>query len=172
MSKFECGSNLGRRIIQYAKDVNAKRYNRNRRNNDLGDHRVLREAVGKLGEVGACKVYGGKPDFGLREDGTFYFDHDLKQGLHVKTCSYKERTMSDSWTFDRKDPVVRNPADDEKIVLTYADINLESGVGEVEVVGHVMAKDLVGKYVPCRSPTMSHKCAILRADIENLIERA
>ena len=169
MFKFSAGEKLVIRIFQYAREVNAKRYNRNFRNNDLGNHRILREAVGKLGEFGACKVYGGVPDLELRENGTFYFDHDLNPGVHVKTCSFQERARSDSWTFDKKDPIVKSPADHERVILTYADINEEKSCGEVEVVGYVMAKDLVDKYVPCRSPTMSHKCAILRADIEDLI---
>jgi hypothetical protein len=152
-------------ISKAATAIHNKRFGRDFRNGDTGNHRIEREIIGKLGEVAASKYYGGTVDFSLRESGTFTFDSDLDENVHVKTCSYDERYKSNSWTMDRSDPLIIRPDPKDIIVLVYAKLN-EDGTGETEVVGHVYAKDIISHYVDCRSPRMKHKCAFYWEDIK------
>lgn len=152
-------------IEKFCEAVHKKRKFRDAKNNDSGKRRIKNEITGKIGEFAAWAIYGGtKPDFNLYENGKVNFDGDLGPGKHVKTCHIKYRGRDiDSWTADKKDPIVFDPTDDDMIILVYAD---EKGTAYIE--GHVKASDVKKFWKPTRN--IPHKVAIYRDDIEEFIQ--
>jgi hypothetical protein len=152
-------------ITKFCEKVHAARKQRDLCNKDRGKQRIKNEITGKVGEVAAWKVCGGKqPDFEIYENGRPNFDADLGNHIHVKTCHlrYKGRPL-DSWTVDKRDPLCFNPHPKDVIVLVYA-----NEYGDNEVVGYVNATDVKPYWRPTRN--LYHKLAIYRSDIKEFIQ--
>lgn len=155
---------------------------RDRSRGDTGKHRFLNGFVGKIGEVGAAKIFGGTVDFRVwatGQRGLDQFEPDIASSsstynLHVKTCHMKHTkrsprgvvpTATASWTIDVSDPLMKNPADRDRIILMFA-----SDYGDVQYLGWIDAKQALPFWKPCLSSTLSHKRAIYMNDIWQYIE--
>lgn len=156
---------------------------RDRSRGDTGRHRFLNGFIGKIGEVGAAKIFGGKVDFRVwatGQRGIDQFEPDIETtstsyNLHVKTCHMKHTMRSQrgvvptetaSWTIDVSDPLMKNPSDHDRIILMFA-----SDHGDVHYLGWIDAKAALPFWKPCLSPTLSHKRAIYIHDIWKHIEQ-
>ena len=165
-------------FCQRIQDKQNKDGSRDNRRNDTGEFRIMNGMIGKLGEVGASKLFGGAVDFrvwGTGVRGLDQFEPDLAKTqspyrFHVKTCHIKHTERrgnafyplpTASWTVDVSDPVMRNPQKSDILVLMFA-----SNGGSVSYLGYVYAVDMKGFWKPCLAETLSHKRAIYIPDIE------
>lgn len=147
MFSYKCNEEEKKRIMDFAVQVVKKREDRNSRNNDRGSHRLLREIVGKIGEVAAQKKYGGEVDWNLYENDEYKHDPDLVgTNYFVKTCSVQEAINGISWLIDKSDQIVTNPTFQE-LIFACADPNNWT----VKVLGDVHSSKLLGHYGPARS---------------------
>lgn len=138
-------------------------------------NRFNQNLIGKLGELGAAKLIGGKIDMRIWETGSRgadQFEGDVvgarglyrDYNIHVKTCHLRLRNMA-SWTVDANDPLMKGYENDI-IILMMADEE-----GRVKGVGRVMARDVASLWKRCVSNHMQHKRAIYAEDIANYIQR-
>ena len=156
-------------IKDFAAKVGQARVGRDRANNDQGNHRILREITGKVGEVGARKELGyGAVDFTVYKGTKTLVKNtafDLAPNIHVKTCNLKYRaTKYDGFLVGLSDSIVKAPQKEDKIILVYAD---ESG--NYEVVGYVYVSEVAHLYKPPVNTNLLHKIALYTKDIEDYV---
>jgi hypothetical protein len=164
-------------FCQQIQDKQNKQGSRDVRRNDVGDHRILNGMIGKLGEVGASKLFGGTVDFRVWDTGRRgldQFEPDLQNPkspyrFHVKTCHIKHTVREEnntyplptaSWTVDQSDPVMTRPHKDDILVLMFA-----SNKGSVHSLGWLKATEMKELWKPCVTATLSHKRALYIGDI-------
>lgn len=168
------------RVESFCKKIQHKQSlkgSRDMQRNDVGKHRIINGLIGKLGEVGAAKCFGGVVDFRVWKTGArgldqFEPDLALNEGahrFHVKTCHMKhtQRTpkgvfpkTTASWTIDENDPMMTHPDKQDIIILMFA-----SDEGSVCYLGWVHATHMQGFWRPCLSQALSHKRAVYIRDI-------
>lgn len=155
-------------IKKFCEAVTKARTARDRKNNDTGDHRIIREMVGKIGEYAAWKATGiGEVDFNIYKDREVSKNcvGDLDEVTHVKTCAEEYRdTKYDGWLVSLYDKFFDAPKLDDRIILCYATID-----GAVDVVGWVKATEMKPFYRLPQNRKLAHKLAIYRSDISHII---
>lgn len=187
MKKLRLTENELNGIVDFSKKIREKQskdYSRDFMNKDQSAKRLMHEIIGKVGEYSVTKVIGGKVDFGIwgtSSRGASQFEPDItncsknpiktpydQYKIHVKTCSLKDYDFNKdcpgkyaSWTFDKKDPLISNPSQDDIIILVMAD-----NIGRSLVIGYLFASDMLGKYKPCK--VLNHKVALYWPDIKTL----
>lgn len=146
-------------------DKRLKDRDKKRGDNDR-DFRIQNQMVGMVGETAAYEKYieinpeakmdtevWNRPKFG----------GDLDQYTHVKTCHTRAKGGPlDSWTCDKKDPIITGPEEDDAIILVYANEQ-----GEYEIVGFVWAMEVQNLWKP--TAKLPWKVALYRPDIEDKI---
>lgn len=156
------------KIKTFCNDVHTARSNRDRRNKDEGEHRIVREMVGKIGEYAAWKATGiGQVDFKIYKDREVSknCDGDLTPYTHVKTCAEEYRgTKYDGWLISLYDRWFDKPQIDDRIILCYAKVD-----GWVDVAGWVKATEMKPFYRLPQSRKLTHKLAWYAEDINHLI---
>lgn len=173
-----------RDVLKFSDEMNIKQKrngSRDKIRNDIGRNRIMNGIVGKLGEVGAAKLFGGSVDFRVWETGSRgseQFEPDLnnttsKYSFHVKTCNLKYTIRkgcnvtplrSASWTMDKSDPLINRSTEYDIIILMFA-----STEGLVGCLGYCKAVDLRRLWRPCISRKMLHKKAVYYPDIKSKI---
>lgn len=155
-------------IREFCEKVQVARRKRDSRNKDTGEHRIIREMLGKTGEYAAWKATGlGSVDFQIYPDGTVFENcsGDLGPHWHVKTANTQYRgTRYDGWLVGKGEKIVDTPTIRDILILCYAD-----DTGEVDVIGWVRATEVKSFYRRPVSPKLNHKTALYYDDIKHLI---
>jgi hypothetical protein len=170
-------------FCQKIQDKQSQQGSRDIQRNDVGHYRILNGMIGKLGEVGASKLFGGTVDFRVWDTGRRgldQFEPDLQNPkspyrFHVKTCHIKHTVregtntyplLTASWTIDQSDPVLHCPKKDDILVLMFA-----SNKGSVHSLGYVKAIEVKDLWKPCVTATLSHKRALYIGDIWHSVKQ-
>jgi len=157
--KYTLNQKETNQVDEFVHPVHEERQSRDKRNNDTGRHRIIREKTGKIGEVAASKFYGGTVSFEIWKTGTFGHTPDLTDpDAFVKACSIEEaENYGLSWLFNKNDPIVISPETvKEPIILTVSNHLAYEAI----ILGHLYAIDLIDKFGPCRSKKLAHKWAV------------